>query len=144
MLIVCDANATVQIMYNGNFPLCRFSLKDLLPHTDEQSTVRIAKAHLSKDWTELGLLTSIKGEDTFVSIDTEALKELVLDNTLVHDFFSKLPELELYLDYMDKRVTKCKDAWLKFYRTYNGCFGRIAGKIKERDARMGSMNPDDY
>lgn len=46
---------------------------------------------------------------------------------------------------MDKRVTKCKDAWLKFYRTYNqGTFGRIANKIKERDARMGSMNPDDY
>ena len=45
---------------------------------------------------------------------------------------------------MDKRVTKCKDAWLKFYRSFNGSLGRIAGKIKERDARAGSMNQDDY
>ena len=52
--------------------------------------------------------------------------------------------LELYLDYMDKRITKCKAAWLEFYRSYNGSFGRIAAKIKERDARTGSMNPDDY
>ncbi len=90
------------------------------------------------------MIASLDSEDVFVSVDTEALKELVLENSLVHDFFAKLPELELYLDYMDKRVTKCKDAWLKFYRTYNGCFGRIATKIKERDARMGSMNPNDY
>ena len=53
--------------------------------------------------------------------------------------------LELYLDYMDKRVTKCKDAWLKFYRSYNSSFGRIAGKIKEREARTGagSINQDE-
>ena len=45
---------------------------------------------------------------------------------------------------MDKRITKCKASWLDFYRTYNGGFGRIAGKIKERYERTGSMNPDDY
>ena len=78
-------------------------------------------------------------------VDSEALQEIILDNKLMKDFFWKLPELELYLDYMDKRVTKCKDAWLKFYRSYNmGTFGRLATKIKERDTRMGSMNPDDY
>ena len=91
------------------------------------------------------MLASLGDSLAFISVDTEALKELVLENTLMHEFLASLPELELYLDYMDKRVTKCKDAWLKFFRTYHtGTFGRIANKIKERDARRGSMNPDDY
>ena len=76
-------------------------------------------------------------EMVFISVETEVLSDLVVNNLLVHDFFAKLPELELYLDYMDKRVTKCKDAWLKFFRTYQGSFGRISNKIKERDARIG-------
>ena len=81
----------------------------------------------------------------FLQIDTEALKELVLDNKLIHDFFCSLPLLELYLDYVDKRVTKCKASWLEFYRSFkDNSFGRVAAKMKDRDTRTGSMNPDDY
>ena len=77
-------------------------------------------------------------------MDTEAVKELVVDNSLVRGFFTKLPLLQLYLEFVDKRVTKCKDSWLKFYRHFNGFFSRLADKIKQREARTGSMNPDDY
>lgn len=69
---------------------------------------------------------------------------MIIDNHLVQCFFTKLPLLELYFEYADKRVTKCKDPWLKFYRHFNGFFSRLAEKIKQREARMGSMNPDDY
>ena len=72
------------------------------------------------------------------------MKELIIENTHMHSFFTKLPLLELYLEYIDKRVTKCKDPWLKFYRQFQGTFNRVTVNIKEREARMGSMNPDDY
>ena len=80
----------------------------------------------------------------FILVDSEALQELVLHNDLMRDFLSKLPELELYLDFMDKTVTRSKNEWLKFYRSYFGTFSRLANKIKDRDTRVGSMNPDDY
>ena len=41
-------------------------------------------------------------------------------------------------------MTKCKDPWLKFYKQYLGTFYSVAAKIKDREARMGSMNQEDY
>ena len=72
------------------------------------------------------------------------MRELIIENTHLHGFFTKLPLLELYLEYIDKRVTKCKDPWLKFYKQYQGTFNNVASKIKDREARMGSMNQEDY
>ena len=158
VLVVCDDHANVQFMFNGKTPLAKFSLSSLIKEDDQNlcsglpvsdGSIKINKVKLAHNWAELGILASVQhpqkgSSQVYFQVDTEAIKELVLENPLILDFFAKLPELELYLDYMDKRVTKCKDGWLKFYRSYQGSFGSLATKIKERDARTGSMNPEDY
>mmetsp|Transcript_20759 Transcript_20759/g.28025 ORF Transcript_20759/g.28025 Transcript_20759/m.28025 type:complete len:202 (+) Transcript_20759:134-739(+) len=85
VLVACDTNGTVQMMFNGNFPLCRFSLRNLLeskeaedlPSLGSFDSLRVKKVQLSRDWTEMGLLVNFtaagEGEDVFLAVDTEAL-----------------------------------------------------------------------
>ena len=66
VLVACDDSATIQLMFNGNFPLCRFSLATLIEN-DEQGvcnglvadSVKVKKVQLSRDWSEMGVLASV-------------------------------------------------------------------------------------
>ena len=73
----------------------------------------------------------------FIQVDTEAILELILQNSHIQNLLKNLPLLELYIEFIEKRITKCKDAWLKFYRGFSANMGHIADKIKARLAKSG-------
>ena len=70
ILVACDANATIQFMFNGNFPLARLSLTSLIENDDQNhfslgaqssiESVKVKKMQLSGDWAELGVLATIQ------------------------------------------------------------------------------------
>lgn len=67
VLLACDSNATIQFMFNGNFPLARLSLSTLIENDDSNlcegisaDSLKVKKMQLNQDWSELGVLTSIQ------------------------------------------------------------------------------------
>ena len=101
---------------------------------------------MNHDWSELAVLASLQSEvqdthvrhqrDVFLRVDTECITDFVLQNNHVHSFFKKLPVLEKYYEFIDKRVAKCKEAWMKFYRPYKANMGELSDKIKSREERL--------
>ena len=77
-------------------------------------------------------------------VDTECISDFVLQNTHLHSFFKKLPILEKYYEFIDKRVAKCKEAWMKFFRPYKANMGELADKIKAREERLSGAHNSGY
>ena len=111
---------------------------------------------MNHDWSELAVLASLRSEiqdthishqsDVFLRVDTECISDFVLQNTHLHAFFKKLPILEKYYEFIDKRVAKCKEAWLKFYRPYKANMCELSDKIRTREERLlsGQHNHSGY
>ena len=112
------------------------------------------KVRINHDWSELAVLASLQSElqethvknqsDIFLRVDTECISDFVLQNTHLHSFFKKLPILEKYYEFIDKRVAKCKEAWMKFFRPYKANMCELAEKIKAREERLSITHNSGY
>ena len=94
---------------------------------------------MSHDWSELAVLGQLQADnhlsDVFFRIDTSCISDFILENPLIMAFFEKLPILEKYFEFIDKRLAKCKEAWMKFFRPFKANFAELQGRIKSREDR---------
>ena len=99
----------------------------------------MTKLEMNHDWSELAVLGHVQKDtqlcDVFVRIDTSCISDYVLKNSHILTFFQKLPILEKYLEFIDKRVAKCKETWMKFFRPFKANFAELQGRIKAREDR---------
>ena len=95
---------------------------------------------MNHDWSELAVLGHLQKDDevcdVFVRVDTSCISDYVLQNTHILKFFEKLPILEKYFEFIDKRVAKCKEIWMKFFRPFKANFAELQGRIEAREKRQ--------
>ena len=72
----------------------------------------------------------------FVRVDTSCISDYVLQNSHILKFFEKLPVLEKYFEFIDKRVAKCKEIWMKFFRPFKANFAELQERIEAREKRQ--------
>lgn len=114
VLAAVDSAGILTLLYCGIFPVAKIDLTKMLGTKD----ITCTKIELNEDCTEVVILGKEPRGQFVLRLDTAAVSSLVFKNELAPPFLRTLPQLEHYLNFIDKQTACCKREWQKFYSKY--------------------------